>query len=38
MSSILKISATVSVASSSALVETSRGCTTFSSRILEMMP
>ncbi len=38
MSSIRKISATVSVANSKALVDTSKGCTTFSSRIFEMMP
>lgn len=38
ISSILKIRATVSVANSSALVDTSNGWTTFSSMMFEMMP
>lgn len=38
ISSIRKINATVSVANSIALVDTSKGCTTFSSRIFDMIP
>jgi hypothetical protein len=37
MSSIFRIMRTVSVASAMALVETSSGCSTFSSRMSEMM-
>lgn len=38
MSSIFRIKATVSVANSNADVETNNGWTTFSSKMLEMIP
>lgn len=38
MSSIFKIDLTVSVANCNALTETKSGCTTFSSKISEMVP